>query len=556
LGIFSGALLTTGFDLPRAVGETLEIHLWKTVIDEGKLRVFAFTLLMGAMVGVLNRSGGMEGIVNLAVPWARGRRGGQFTGWLLGMLIFFDDYANTVLLGNTLRPLCDRLRISREKLAYVVDSTAAPVAALALVSTWIAVEIAYIQDGIDHVRSGGVQVAGPDRFDATSSNADAGAAPVSDVHSAAGRLRALDLFVATIPYRFYLHGTLLLVLLIALTGRDFGPMLRAERRVLSGERPAWAALESGADDPTAAAADTPARWYNAALPVSVTVASIVWLLYSSGTAALADTATAIGGLAEASAEATVARSSWRDIVGAADAGYALMWGSLAGLMCAVALVRGQGLLSTRQLYEAAGAGARLMLPALAILWFASALSRMTSGEPLSTGEFLAQLLGGRLSPALMPTVVFILASAVSFSTGTSFGTMGILVPMVVPMVCGVLASGGKPIEPGDPILLATVGSVLAGAIFGDHCSPISDTTILSSQASGCDHTAHVWTQLPYAVLAAAVAITCGTLPVGLGVPVVWCLAACASALAVAVYLFGTLVTKPPICQQREDHGRL
>ncbi len=148
VGIFFGAMVTTGGNPMTALHDTLEINLWPTLVDEGKMRVFSFTLLMGAMVGIICRSGGMKGLVNCISPLARGRRSGQMTTWALGLLIFFDDYANTILLGNTLRPLCDRLRISREKLAYLVDSTAAPVAGLALVSTWVAVEIDYVKDGL------------------------------------------------------------------------------------------------------------------------------------------------------------------------------------------------------------------------------------------------------------------------------------------------------------------------------------------------------------------------------------------------------------------------
>ena len=198
VGVFCGALITAGGNPLVAVWETCELHLWPTLIDPGKMRVFAFTLLMGAMVGVISKSGGMQGLVNLLAPLARGRRSGQLTTWLLGLVIFFDDYTNTILLGSTLRGVCDRLKISREKLAYLVDSTAAPVASLALLSTWIAVELDYIGDGLTGTQS----VAG---------------------------LSPIELFIASIPYRFYAVMALLLVPMIGLAGRDFGPMLKAER---------------------------------------------------------------------------------------------------------------------------------------------------------------------------------------------------------------------------------------------------------------------------------------------------------------------------------------
>lgn len=203
-GVFTGALIIAAGNPLVAIARTLETHLWSSLSDSDHIRVFVFTLLMGAMVGVMQSSGGMEAIVNGVAPLARGRRGGQLTVWLLGLIVFFDDYANSLLLGNTMRPLTDRLRISREKLAYLVDSTAAPVSGLALISTWVAGEIGYIQDGLE-----GTVIA-------DSAN-------------------AFQLFVSTIPYRFYVLFTLLMVPLVGLLGRDFGAMFIAERNALSNE---------------------------------------------------------------------------------------------------------------------------------------------------------------------------------------------------------------------------------------------------------------------------------------------------------------------------------
>jgi Na+/H+ antiporter NhaC len=170
---------------------------------------------------------------------------------------------------------------------------------------------------------------------------------------------------------------------------------------------------------------------------------------------------------------------------------------------------------------------------------------VASAYPLSyrlyTGQFLGDVIGGSIAPWLLPTIIFVLASFVSMATGTSYGTMGILLPMVVPLVFGILAGRGPPVNPSDPILLASIGAVLAGAIFGDHCSPISDTTILSSQASGCDHTAHVRTQLPYALLVATIAIALGTLPIGLGVPVWLLLPSGVVAMVLALWVLGSPV---------------
>jgi Na+/H+ antiporter NhaC len=197
VGVFVGALVLQDWNLPAAIVATCKDHLWPSLANADHLRVFTFTLLMGAMVGVIHASGGMHGVVNALSPLARNRRSGQLTTWALGLIVFFDDYSNTLLLGGTMQPLADRLKISRAKLAYLVDSTAAPVAGLALISTWIAVEVGYIDDGFAKLPVGAVQVDG------------------------------FGVFIASIPYRFYVLWALALVAIIGATGRDFGPMLAA-----------------------------------------------------------------------------------------------------------------------------------------------------------------------------------------------------------------------------------------------------------------------------------------------------------------------------------------
>ncbi len=528
-GVFLGSLVMARGDAWLAIDQMLEAHLWRTFVDEGKLRVFSFTLLMGAMVGVINRSGGMRGLVIVVTPWARTPRRGQLTVWILGLLIFFDDYANTLLLGSTLRPLCDRLKISRAKLAYLVDSTAAPVAGLALISTWIAVEIEYLQDGLNNL-----------------------AVPMA--------VEPFELFVASIPYRFYVLLALLFVPMIAILGRDFGPMLSAERARLdfagngdNGE------TFTGLSDPTEPDPETPARWYNAILPIAITLAVVIFVTYTTGKRACLD------------ADPT-STPALRSIMGNGDSSFALQRGALAGLLFAGGLAMIQRLLSSRQVVEAAATGARLVIPAIAILWFASTISRMTGnksvdGEPslrpyehaderLYTGDYLQGLLLGEVATGdadaeqvaarsktlrrWLPTTAFVLASAVAFSTGTSFGTMGILLPMIVPLAAAVLAAEGGSCQPFDPIFLCSVGGILAGAIFGDHCSPISDTTVLSSQASGCDHMLHVWTQMPYALTVGAASIVLGTIPIGFGVPVWLLLPVQLVALFVLLLSFGKI----------------
>jgi Na+/H+ antiporter NhaC len=464
-GVVVGCVILSGGRPLLTIYVLCEQQLWVSLTGVGHLRVFVFTALMGAMVGVMQRAGGMESIVRGLAPLARTRRGGQLTIWLLGLVVFFDDYANSLLLGNTMRPLADRLKISREKLAYLVDSTAAPVAGLALISTWIAGEIGFIRDGLASIGL------------------------TDDVDG-------FDLFLETIPYRFYVLWALLLVPIVAVMGRDFGAMWTAEQDVLRSDTP---------PPPSAnAAQDRAASWLDAALPVVAVVAVTMGLIFLTGAAKMSRSGSG---------------SSLLDLLGNGDSYLALVYGALAGLGCALVLARGKGVLTASEASDAAMSGARHVLPALAILWLAWTLSQLTGEEFLGTGHYLAEMLQRSLDVRWLPTAVFLLAAAVSFATGTSWGTMGILMPLVVAVAYRMLLADEPMVSPHHPLMVATIGSVLAGAIFGDHCSPISDTTVLSSQASGCDHIAHVRTQMPYAAMVAFVSVVSGTIPVGFGVNV-------------------------------------
>ncbi len=524
-GIFVGALVTTQWHPLQAIHDTWEVHLWRTLIDSGRLRVFSFTLLMGSLIGVITRCGGMQGLIDVVSPLARTRRRGQLITWMLGLIIFFDDYANTILLGGTLRPICDRLKISREKLAYMVDSTAAPVAGLALVSTWVAVEIEYVRNGLANIDS----------------------ALADD---------AFSIFLASIPYRFYIVMALLFVPLTAIFGRDFGAMLTAERRRLQSDtidrqHPDVGTLETSERSP----------WYFAVIPIGVTVGVACYFMLKTGYASVhgriaAELGCDVTQLSEiASGNVALAErlnhiALW-DVFGNAASSMSLQYGALLGLTTAVLMARAGRLLDTKGIVDAIAAGARVVAPAIFILWCASAVSTMTSNKSIDgvasthayefkdhrlyTGEYLKSVLIGeqastgdgtgvakpRFSEKLLPTIVFVLAAVVAFATGTSWGTMGILLPLVVTLAHTMLSSIGAEgaMLLHHPILICSIGGVLAGAVFGDHCSPISDTTVLSSQCCGCDHIAHVWTQMPYAMTIAAISILLGTLPIGYGVSV-------------------------------------
>lgn len=499
-GVAAGALILARGNVLQAVPELLETHLWENLKEPDHLRIFAFTMLMGAMVSVIHATGGMRGLVQSLSPWARGRRGGQLISWLLGLIIFFDDYANCLLLGNTLRPLTDRLRISREKLSFLVDSTAAPVSGLAIVSTWVATEIGLIETGYRQVLPEGAAIDG------------------------------MGVFIATIPYRFYVLYMLTWIPFLALLDRDFGPMLEAERAAARGTSRVRhpEAVGEGPD-----VAVGPARhWGFAVLPVLVMIGVTSWLLIVSGARELkAD---------------PWEWQRWFVFFSKGNSYVALVYASLAGLGSVALLSRLSGALSWDEIRGAAFRGASHVLPALAILWLAWCLSAITKEPHLATGKYLAEWLGDGLSPRLVPTVVFVVSAVISFATGTSWGTMGIMMPIVIELTYKLLATaaGGGAVDPHDPILIASIGSVLAGSIFGDHCSPISDTTVLSSQSSSCDHVAHVWTQLPYALLVAVVSILGGTLPIALGVSVYVVLPVGLAVLVVSLWLVGRRVDTP------------
>ena len=473
-----------------------ETHLWSSLVDDDHIRVFAFTSLLGMQIALIHRMGGMLGIVQLATPLARSRRGGQLLTWLLGMVVFIDDYANTLLLGSTMRPVTDRLKISREKLAFLVDSTAAPVSGLALVSTWVATEISNMQEGYE---SAGVDI-GTSTF---------------------------SIFIQTIPTRFYILFALAFVFLCGLLGRDFGPMLQAERKAARRKQ----ALDENVD----AGAPHKGRAMNAILPILVTVSVVVLFLVITGRG---------GDLSLAGLPEWKDYRAWGEIIGNGDSYLALVYGALAGLVVSLLLNLVQRYLSPREVEEAMVSGWSHVVPALVILWLAWTLSNLTGEGFLGTGQFLADKISSTdFSPALMPTIVFILSAGIAFSTGTSWGTMAIVMPMVVPLVYKLLANGELTggIEADHPVLIASIASVMAGAIFGDHCSPISDTTILSSKSSGCDHIAHVRTQMPYALLIGFVSIVCGTLPAGFGVSSTILLPAGIVLMAIVLLAFGKTV---------------
>ena len=491
LGVWVGAWIVQGLSaagLFWGLLDTMQVYVLNAMVDEGHAAIILFSLMIGGMVGIISRNGGTQGIVEGMADWAYTSLRGQVATWVLGLLVFFDDYANTLIVGNTMRPVTDRLRISREKLAYIVDSTAAPVASLALVTTWIGFEVGLIDEAV---------------------------ASIPDLS-----MSGYALFLESLLYRFYPWLALLFVLLIAVTDREFGPMYDAEQRarttgqVLGDEARVDAAATDG--DELAPKDGIPHRAWNAILPVLVLVGGVLAFLWTTGTASVG-------------ADAPI-----REIIGAADSYKALMYASLLGVLVAAGLSLGQGLLTLDETVEAWYGGLKSMLFAMIVLLLAWGLSNLTT--VLRTANYLAAALSEALAPGVVPALIFVLSAATAFATGSSWGTMGIVMPLVIPLTWEILGSHGMAAAPHYHILYSAISCVLAGAVWGDHCSPISDTTILASMASGCDHVEHVRTQLPYALSVGFVALFLGTLPAGFGLP--WWAALLMGGLVLVGVLYG------------------
>ncbi len=483
-GIWLGVTFVYDFNPLLGFLFTLNEYIVNALATPDRISILVFSLVLGGMVGVITRSGGTQGIVDKLATYAKNARLGQLATWAMGVFIFFDDYANTLIVGNTMRPLTDKLRISREKLSYLVDSTAAPVANIAIISTWIGYEISLIDQSFSSL----------------------------GLHE-----NAYITFIKTIPYNFYPLYALIFGFFVAYLVRDFGSMYRAEIRA----RHSGKVLREGAmplADLTSTEATTeeniPRRWYNAFIPIAVVIvtvmAGLVYTGYQNVTES-GESLAGIGGIHQISL-----------IIGNADSFAVLMWASFLGSITAIVLALLQRLLSLHQAMEAWVKGIRSMVMAAIILTSAWAIGQIC--QDLFTADYVIHLTRQFLTPHWLPLVTFLTAAVISFATGTSWGTMAILMPIAIPLAVKFPGEfGGIAAAHAMNLLLSTVAAVLAGATFGDHCSPISDTTIMSSMASGADHIDHVRTQLPYAITVGLVASLFGYIPIGFNLSDWWVL---------------------------------
>ena len=470
VGIFSGAFFIYDYNPIIAFMRTVDVYIINSLTDKSHMQIIVFTILFGGMVGLISKSGGTQGIANLLLPLAKNRRSGLFATWLSGLVIFFDDYANTLVVGNLMRPITDKLKISREKLAFIVDATSAPVASIFIISSWIGYEVGLIQDGL--------KVIGSD-------------------------LNAYSVFLESILFRFYPIAMLAFIGFSIYLRKDFGPMLTAERFALrngiNGNH-----INSKSSDILKSSElmgnEDKAKWYNGVIPILVMVS------------------VAFGGLIFTGIKAVNAEGitdyGIKEIIYYSDSYASLLWASAFACLVAGVMFLSQRIMKLNEVMDAWFVGLRSMFLAVLMLTFAWSIGTVT--YDIRTADYIINLVSDSISPHFLPVIVFLVCAVTSFSTGTSWGTMAIMMPLVIGLSHNVSGLYSLPAEESYLILVGVISSVLAGCVFGDHCSPISDTTILSSMASSCDHIAHVKTQLPYALIVAIVCMLLGDIPTAFG----------------------------------------
>lgn len=431
IGIWLGWTILSGFDPITGLINSIDaiIDVFK---EPSNTRVIIFSALVGALIALTQRSGGVQGFVNLISNrgFINSRRKAQLFAWAIGMSIFVESSITCLVTGTVSRPIFDRLKISREKLAYICDSTSAPVCIMIPLNAWGAYVIGLLTQ--------------------------------------LGVKNEIQIFIYALPLNFYAIFAILLVLFIALTGFDFGPMRKAEiRAIREGKVIADDAMPLVADEviniPPKPEANPKAR--NMLIPILTMILMMPVGLYITGK----------GNLINGSGSTSV------------------LWAVMASIFVAGILYKVQKILSIRETIELTLKGMGGLIPLAVLMTFAFAIGAVC--KELKTGEYIAQIASKFINPSLLPGIIFATSAFISFSTGTSWGTFAIMMPIAVPTAIAL-----------DSNLPLVVASVLSGGVFGDHCSPISDTTIVSSMASACDHLDHVETQLPYAITAGIIAL--------------------------------------------------
>ncbi len=495
--------LTSGFSafVSRAVN---------SVADPTNAGILLQILTIGGVIALVTKTGGTKAIAVWFANKAKKARDSQFVAWLMGIVIFFDDYANSFIVGPIMRPLTDKFKVSREKLAFIVDSTAAPVAGMAVISTWIGFELSVIKSGYDLIDENSF----------------------SHLHLARESVSAFDVFIQSLPYRFYNIFMLIFVLLTIYIGREFGPMLKAELRSRKEQDFKEESLNDSYEDAFLEPDEnTPLYYSNALVPLAILIIFSFVGFYFSGYGNIENES-----LRSQINDSPLSLLALRETFSHANTAIVLFQSAL--LASIVALVMG----AYRKIFSIKNGiviwthGWRMMVITVIILVCAWSLSSVI--KDLGTSIYLVNLLSDTTPVYLLPSAVFILASIISLSSGTSYGTMGILMPLAIPLSIGVGVFNELSGANLHHYMVINISAVLTGAVFGDHCSPISDTTILSSMVSRCDLLAHVKTQAPYAFSVCVISILFGYLPVTLGLNVWFSLLLGILAMTLTLYIFG------------------
>ncbi len=438
IGILAGGLIYSGLNF-----ETTVVHVFKegfidTVADSYNIGIIIFLVLLGALVAMMNKTGGSAAFGRWAAKHINSRIGAQLATIALGVLIFVDDYFNCLTVGSVMRPVTDKKNISREKLSYLIDATAAPVCIIAPISSW--------------------------------------AAAVAGFAKGAGAESGMSLFIQAIPYNFYALLTIVMMIFIAVSKFDYGPMRKFEAAAKKGE--ALENLEALSNEANEKVNEK-GKVIDLVIPVAfLIIACVIGMIYSGGFF-------------------TSGEECYHDFIGSfsnSDASVGLVYGSFVTIVFAIIYFMCRRVISFKNCMEAIPEGFNAMTPAILILVCAWTLKTMT--DSLGAKIFISQLIEGSAGGFRMflPAIIFLIAVGLSFATGTSWGTFGILIPIVLSVFSGT----------DGAITIIAVSACMAGAVCGDHCSPISDTTIMASAGAQCNHINHVSTQLPYALTVAGV----------------------------------------------------
>lgn len=462
--VFVGATIINGGNLFHGFLRTCDTYIVGTATDTWNATLLIFILSVGGLIAVMSKMGGTQAMALTLAKKAKNARNSLIITWVMGLIIFFEDMANSLIVGPTMRPVTDQQKVSREKLSYVIDSTAGPVTDMALISSWVAYEIGMIAIAF------------------TSAGIEDG--------------NAYGMFMKTIPYRFYNIFAVAMVIIVILLQRDYGPMYRAEKRArLTGKLYEDTAkpMMSKELDAMNVAEGAPLRMCNAIVPILTFVIVTLLAIWYTG-----------GGLKEPLSLAGI-----QNAFGNSDSASSILYAVIFTSVISIGMAVVQKIMTLRECIEVWLNGCKELLLTVTILILAWSSGSVMSD--LGTGDFISGLVGNSIPGLILPAVLFLVSCCVAFSTGTSYGTTAIMIPIAFPLAMGV--TGGEV----DSLAVTTIAAVTCGAIFGDHCSPISDTTIMSSMGSASDLMDHVRTQIPYAVMAAIVAAAIGFVPAAAGV---------------------------------------